>query len=59
MSVCEEEACHEKFGPPKMVPPGTNISKYMDPPELIFQEDIEIFGLPVKYLDPQLVDVAH
>ena len=49
----------KNLDPPKMVPPGTNISKYMDPPELIFQEDIEIFGLPVKYLDPQLVDVAH
>ena len=52
-------AVTKNLDPPKMVPPGTNISKYMDPPELIFQEDIEIFGLPVKYLDPQLVDVAH
>ena len=57
MNACM--ALSRKIWTPKMVPPGTNISKYMDPPELIFQEDIEIFGLPVKYLDPQLVDVAH
>ena len=29
--------CHEKFGPPKNGPPGPYISKYLDPPELIFQ----------------------
>ena len=40
--------------PPKMVPPGPNISKYMDPPELIFQKYAEIFGPPLKYKDPPL-----
>ena len=25
------EVCREKFEPPKMVPPRTNISKYLDP----------------------------
>ena len=34
--------CHEKLGPPKMVPPGPNISKYLNPPEHL------------KYGDPPL-----
>ena len=36
------ETCHEKYGPPKMVPPGTNISKYLDPRSI--WTDCEIFG---------------
>ena len=42
-----------------MVPLRTNISKYLNHPELIFQEDVEIFGLPVKYLDPQLIHLYN
>ena len=38
--------------------PQNKYSKYMEPLELILQKDMEIFGLPVKHLDPKLVDVA-
>ena len=35
-SIIYAGVCHEKFGPPKNGPPGPYISKYLDPPELIF-----------------------
>ena len=38
--------------PPKTVPPGPNISKYLDPPELIFQKHFEICGPSLKTLFP-------
>ena len=38
--------------PPDLVPPGPNISKYLDPPELIFQKYIEIYGPPLKEMVP-------
>ena len=40
------------FDPPKMVPPGPYISKYLDPPEHVFQQNVEIYGPPLKYLSP-------
>ena len=30
-------ACHKKIGPPIFDPPGPNISKYLDPPDNLFQ----------------------
>lgn len=44
----------KKMDPPKMDPPSPNISKYLDPPELIFQISAEIFGPPMKLLFPPL-----
>lgn len=50
--------CDGKFGLPLKWFPQNKYSKYMEPLELILQKDMEIFGLPVKHLDPKLVDVA-
>lgn len=40
--------CHDKFGPPVFVPPGPNISKYLDPQSIYFRN----IRTPLKYLDP-------
>ena len=49
-----DKACHAKCGSPYLVPPGPNISKYLDP-QIISFNFAEIFGPPelkfLNYLD--------
>ena len=40
--------CHEKNGPPKMVPPGPNTLKYLDPLVRVLQNSTGVFGPPLK-----------
>ena len=40
--------------PPLKWFPQNRYFEIFGPPELIVQEDVEIFGLPVKYLDSQV-----
>ena len=51
----DDDGCHAKSGPPYLVPPGPNISKYLDP-WIIYFKFAEIFGPPelkfLNYLDP-------
>ena len=44
--------CHKNIGPPKMIPPGPYISKYLGPLKLIFQSQVEIFGPLLKLMFP-------
>ena len=43
----EVKICHKIFGPPYNGSPWNKHFKILGPPELIFQENVEIFGLPV------------
>ena len=38
--------------PPKLVLPGPYFSKYLDPPEHLFQHNVEIYGPPLEFLFP-------
>ena len=50
----------KKMDPHKMVPPGPNTLKYLDPPVRLLQNNTEVLGPPspntskyvLKYLDP-------
>ena len=36
---------------------GPNTSKYLDPPVRVLQSSTEVFGLPLKKVDPQGVQI--